>query len=353
MTAVGNRPEYGQNAMAIEFGKLLSPTPQSAKQLADLILGDATLTMSSSFLIVKEPMVKVFRNMDKIEAHLDHVAATNPDLATATRAEIMSRFSPAEQGELLRRQDGIMKMGPDNLGFNYAAPGKGMSQDAWIENAKATGHPDYARYVQLAGSEDVGAVKKAMDDVYTGRAVMPPGPETPGAPNPPGYGWSVASQTSQAVETANAFVVRPAAHFLSEAMDSNWLLKGSNFAGKALPVAGFGAQYMENRANKHSGFASTVGAGASTIGPALSGAAAGAGIGVFVDGVGAIPGAIVGAYVGIRHADEINQSGLTAAEFIENKISEIDVTKIEDSKGVAFGEVLNHWILPNKNWIDK
>jgi hypothetical protein len=43
-------------------------------------------------------------------------------------------------------------MGPDRLGFNYAAPGKGMSQDAWIVNAKATGHPDYARYVQLAGT---------------------------------------------------------------------------------------------------------------------------------------------------------------------------------------------------------
>ncbi len=39
----------------------------------------------------------------------------------------MARFSRAEQGELLRRQDGIMKMGPDGRGFNYAEPGKGMS----------------------------------------------------------------------------------------------------------------------------------------------------------------------------------------------------------------------------------
>ncbi len=53
----------------------------------------------------------------------------------ATRAEIMARLSPAERGELLHRQDGIMKMGPNGRGFNDTEPGKGMSQDAWIAGA--------------------------------------------------------------------------------------------------------------------------------------------------------------------------------------------------------------------------
>ncbi len=251
-----------------------------------------------------------------------------------------------------------MIMGPDNTGFgkgfNYAEPGKSMSQDAWIANAKATSHPDYARYVQLAGSEDAGAVKKAMDDVFAGRAVMPPGPTMPGEPNPPGYGWSVTNKASQAIETANTFAVRPAANFLNEAMDSNTLLKGSTFAGRALPIAGFGAQYMENRANNHSRFASTVGAGTSTGAPVLAGALVGAGGGALIgEGIGAVPGAVIGAVFAYKYGEQMNNSGLTVAEFMEKKISEIDVTNTEYSKGVTMGEALNHWFSPPKGIIDK
>jgi hypothetical protein len=94
-------------------------------------------------------------------------------LSNAVRTEIMTRLNPVQQGELLRVQEGVMKMGIDGRGFNYAEPGKGLSQDAWLDRAKADGHPDYARYAYIAGSEDRAAMKQAMDDVYHDRAIMP------------------------------------------------------------------------------------------------------------------------------------------------------------------------------------
>jgi hypothetical protein len=104
------------------------------------------------------------------------LAQTNPKLAADVRAEVMTKLNPVQQGELQRVQDGNMKMGPDGRGFNHAVAKAGEqlpSQDEWLDRAKIDGHPDYARYAYIAGSEDRAAMKKAMDDVYEGRATMP------------------------------------------------------------------------------------------------------------------------------------------------------------------------------------
>jgi hypothetical protein len=112
-------------------------------------------------------------NIQKIEAQLDSLAETNPKFADTVRAEVMKSLSPVERGQLEGVRDGIMKMGPDGRGYNFAEPGKGVSQDEWLDRAKVNGHPDYPGYVAIAGSEDRAALKKAMDDVYAGKATLP------------------------------------------------------------------------------------------------------------------------------------------------------------------------------------
>lgn len=105
---------------------------------------------------------------------------------------------------------------------------------------------------------------------------------------------------------------------------------------------------MENRTQGHSQFSSTVGAGSSTIGPMAAGALTGAALGAPEGGVGALPGAAFGAYIGFKYSGDINKSGLSTAEFIEKKAKDFDATKIEDSNGVSLGDALNEWCMPQK-----
>jgi hypothetical protein len=159
----------------------LTPTrnaPLEVKQQAAVILAGASYTpnqgdLIKAMILPDSAKAGAFVNIDKIEVQLDELASTNPKMAADVRAEVMTRLNPVQQGELLRVQEGVMKMGIDGRGFNYAEPGKGLSQDAWLDRAKADGHPDYARYAYIAGSEDRAAMKQAMDDVYHDRAVMP------------------------------------------------------------------------------------------------------------------------------------------------------------------------------------
>jgi hypothetical protein len=159
----------------------ISDAPMDVRQQASMILANArhdanTSDIVKAAILPDSVQAAAFTNIDKVEAQLDELAQTNPKLAADVRAEVMTKLNPVQQGELQRVQDGNMKMGPDGRGFNHAVAKAGEqlpSQDEWLDRAKIDGHPDYARYAYIAGSEDRAAMKKAMDDVYEGRAKMP------------------------------------------------------------------------------------------------------------------------------------------------------------------------------------
>ncbi len=334
-------------------------TPLNVRQAAATILADAPFApnqgdLMKAMIFPDTTKAAAFLNMDKVEAQLDTLAETNPAFAADVRAEVMSKLNPVQQGELTRVQEGKMVMGPDGRGFNLASPSPNLpSQEEWIARAKADGHPDYPRYVAIAGSEDVAAIKQAMDDAAASRATLPIVVTGPSA-GESGAGWGALNTAAQTAETANTFGLKPLAKALDDGSGASKLLKYSKGAGPMLGGIGFGAQYMENRANGHSKFASSTGATASTLGPAASGALAGGAVGaVFGKGVGAPVGAVGGAFAGYYFSKEINDSGLSTAEFIEKKVSAFEPTKIEDSKGVTLGDTLDRWLSPPKGRMDR
>jgi hypothetical protein len=166
-------------------------------------------------------------------------------------------------------------------------------------------------------------------------------------------GWATANTMLNVAGDLNTFAVRPIAEiFNGRIPDSRWV-QTSKFAGKAFPVLGFGTQYMDNISNGYSPLVSGVGAGSSTLVPIAAGGLAGAAIGAPEGGIGALPGALFGSYIGYRYSDDINKSGLSTAEFIERRARNFDPTKIEDTNGTSLGDALNYWFMPKKPWIGK
>jgi hypothetical protein len=331
--------------------------PKGPKEFADMVLVGSPLDtrVDTVFKLPGQPLQTRAWETDhykEIESRLDLIAETNPKFAAEVRAEVMSRLSPIQQGELERFRDGIMTLASNGHYFNLAEPSPDLpSQDEWLDRAKIDGHPDYAEYVAIAGSENRDALKQAMNDVAERRKTLQQDITVNGGKL--GEGWSVLNKTAQGVETANTFGLKPLANVLQSSDGTSKLMTASKVTGRVAPVVGFGAQYMENRANGHSKFVSGTGATASTVGPVLSGALIGGAAGLAFDGVGAPVGAVTGAYIGWKHSDEINKSGLTTGQFIEKKIENFDATKIEDSKGVTLGDALDRWLSPQKGQFDK
>ena len=103
-----------------------------------------------------------------VEAALDKIADTDPALAASVRAEVIKGLSPTEQGQLLAITDGTTRDAGNGQTVTFAAKST-MTQEQWIEKARAGGYRDYAVFAQLAGSNDNAAILKTMDDVQNGR----------------------------------------------------------------------------------------------------------------------------------------------------------------------------------------
>ncbi len=193
MSGTSSIPNFDQFRFVMDPNKGMTLSPKSPSDIAQTILQD---TQNPS-LVLRNSIGLPQNRIEQIEARIDSLAQNDPALADSVRAEVIKGLSPMDQGKLLAVQDGVMKIGPDGQGYNYAESGKGMNQDQWIANAKANGHPDYAGYVLIAGSDDVSAVKKAMDDVYNGRAVLPI------AVTPDGNGWKDPAAVERAQQGQN------------------------------------------------------------------------------------------------------------------------------------------------------
>ncbi len=127
-------------------------------------------------ILAETQIGKSTHHINKIEAHLDALAAQDPKTANAVRAEVMKRLSATEQGELSRVRVGDMRVTAEGQSFNHAPKGPNLpSQEDWLAMAKAAGDPRYYGYVTIAKSENLDALKKAMDDVYNSVVSLPLG----------------------------------------------------------------------------------------------------------------------------------------------------------------------------------
>jgi hypothetical protein len=149
--------------------------------------------------------------------------------------------------------------------------------------------------------------------------------------------------------------VRPTVDFTANVFmnDPDRVLRGARVVGHAFPVAEGTARYWENSREGHSMFASVTGAMNSTIIPVSAGASAGFVVGgLGLDGWGAIPGTVVGAYVGYKYGDELNAQGMTAAEYFQSGQANADVTRhvlaTRDSTGMSLSELLDNAFKPRR-----
>jgi hypothetical protein len=106
--------------------------------------------------------------IDFIEARLDKLADTDPAYAAAVRAEVMRGLSPTEQAELQRREPGITRDAGGGQTTHFSTTTT-LTQDQWIDQARAGNYRDYAIYARLAGANDNASIGRAMDDVFAGR----------------------------------------------------------------------------------------------------------------------------------------------------------------------------------------
>lgn len=111
---------------------------------------------------------KATYRVDFIEAKLDKIADTDPALAAAIRAEVVKGLSTTDQAVLSRSEPGLTRDAGNGQTVTFAA-NSNVTQEQWIEKARAGNYRDYAIFAQLAGANDNPAILKAMDDVQSGR----------------------------------------------------------------------------------------------------------------------------------------------------------------------------------------
>jgi Tuberculosis necrotizing toxin len=114
--------------------------------------------------------------VDFIEVKLDKIADMDRAFAAAVRAEVVKTLSLTDQGRMER--DALAQIEQDiwrDAGNGQALPYSTTSrhtQDQWITQARANNYPDLRVYEILAGANDNGSIKRAMDAVFNG--TIPP-----------------------------------------------------------------------------------------------------------------------------------------------------------------------------------
>jgi hypothetical protein len=101
-----------------------------------------------------------------IEAQLDSIA--DPATAAAVRAEVMRGLSAIEQTQLTTAAPGLTRDAGNGQTVTFV-DNPNVTQEQWIDRARAGNYRDYNIFAQLAGANDNASILRAMDDVQYGR----------------------------------------------------------------------------------------------------------------------------------------------------------------------------------------
>ncbi len=136
-----------------------NPAPQTgAKEEAARILDETRIGTGD----------KAAHRIEFIEAALDKIADTDAALAAAVRAEVVKGLSTTEKYQLEAMAEGTTRDAGNGQTVRFAA-NSNLTQDQWIDQARAGQYRDFAVFAQLAGANDNASIRKAMDDVQSGR----------------------------------------------------------------------------------------------------------------------------------------------------------------------------------------
>ncbi len=107
-----------------------------------------------------------FDKLGQIEARLDAIARTNPELAAQVRAEIMAspRLTTVEKAQLRSNESGTT-VDLDGRTTNRFAPG-GMAWDPWIDSNRTRNSAEYQALSRLAGSTENAPIKEVMRELH-------------------------------------------------------------------------------------------------------------------------------------------------------------------------------------------